>query len=188
MSVFHCGSCALKISWRLVVLYLRLVPFRSVDVYLCCIRVRMYALRGRAVCTYVCTTSFKACKSILLLLCILVPSPVRNLTSTSNGSHIIVTWLAPATPNGLVNYTVEIQERDLLSSVGNSVVMIQSVVTDELELTVAYETRPYHEYSVTVTSRTSAGMGEPVVESFTTEQEGMYMYMIYCAVYSMNLM
>ena len=106
---------------------------------------------------------------MLLLLCI-VPSPVRNLTASSNGTHIEVTWLPPATPNGIVNYSVVIQERDLLD---NTVMMVEIDVTVESILIVEYETRAYHEYSVTVTSQTSAGMGDAVMASFVTDQEGM---------------
>ena len=105
--------------------------------------------------------------------CSAAPSSVQNLMVTSNSTHIASLWGAPANPNGVVNYTVEIEERNLLN---NSTMVVLATTTSELELTVAYETRPYHEYSVTVTSRTSAGMGEPVVESFTTEQEGTYVY------------
>ena len=95
------------------------------------------------------------------------PSPAQNLTVRSNASYIFITWASPDYPNGVVNYTVIVQERNLLT---NATADIQSEVTATLELLVSYEVRAYHEYSISVTSQTGGGMGGTVLESFLTSQ------------------
>ena len=99
------------------------------------------------------------------------PSPAQNLTVTSNSSYIFITWAAPENPNGVVNYTVIVRERNLLT---NATADIESVVTVALERLVSYEVRAYHEYSISVTSQTSAGMGGTVMKSFLTPAGGTY--------------
>ena len=69
-----------------------------------------------------------------------------------------------------MNYTVEIVELNLLD---NSTTVLQTNVTTDLMLIVEYETRAYHEYTATVTSQTSAGMGDEVMDSFVTNEAGM---------------
>ena len=81
-------------------------------------------------------------------------------------------WAAPAYPNGVVNYTVEVQERSLLDDASVAATTIESVVTAELELIVEYVVEPYSEYTVSVTSQTSAGMGVAVNDSFQTPEGG----------------
>ena len=100
------------------------------------------------------------------------PSPAQNLTLDNNDTHIFITWAAPAYPNGVVNYTVEVQERSLLYNTGVPATTIESVVTAELELIVEYMVEPYSEYTVSVTSQTSAGVGVAVNDSFQTPEEG----------------
>ena len=87
-----------------------------------------------------------------------------------NGTHItIITWEAPEFPNGLVSYTVVIQERDLLTDTASIIVM--DVVVD-LMLIVNYPVEVYSEYTINVTSQTSAGEGETETMMFQTPEEG----------------
>ena len=101
-----------------------------------------------------------------------MPSPVLDLTASFNDTHIIITWEPPSAPNGLVNYTVVVQERDLLSDDTN--IPVTEVVTTELELIVEYPVEVYSEYTVNVTSQTSAGEGETETMQFQTPEEGAY--------------
>ena len=106
----------------------------------------------------------------LLLFFNAVPTPARNLTLDNNNTHIFITWAAPANPNGNVNYTVEVQERSLLNNAPATT--IESIVTTDLELIVELELESYSEYTVNVTSQTSAGMGMAVSDSFETPEGG----------------
>ena len=107
--------------------------------------------------------------TLVLLFIILVPSPVQNLTATSNATHIITMWVAPASPNGLVNYTIEIQEINLLT---HEITMFETMTVSEEALILERQVRPYLMYNVSVTSQTSAGAGETVMTSFTTPEAG----------------
>ena len=78
-------------------------------------------------------------------------------------------WGTPANPNGLVNYTVVVQEIDLLT---RAVTLIESVTVVEENLILMYQVRPYSMYNVSVTSLTIVGEGETVVESFRTDEDG----------------
>ena len=98
-----------------------------------------------------------------------VPSPVRNLTRSFNGTHItFVTWEAPEFPRGEVNYTVVIQERDLLTDATDVIAMYEVV---ELEVMVDYPVEAYSEYTINVTSQTRAGEGDTVTTMFQTPEE-----------------
>ena len=78
-------------------------------------------------------------------------------------------WGTPANPNGLVNYTVVVQEIDLLT---RAITLIESVTVVEENLILMYQVRPYSMYNVSVTSLTIVGEGETVVESFSTDEDG----------------
>ena len=78
-------------------------------------------------------------------------------------------WGTPANPNGLVNYTVVVQEIDLLT---RAVTLIESITVVEENLILMYQVRPYSMYNVSVTSLTIVGEGETVVESFSTDEDG----------------
>ena len=99
----------------------------------------------------------------------LVPSPVQNLTATSNGTHIVIAWLTPANPNGMLNYTVVVRETSLLTG---EVTLVQSFTFDKEGLALEYQVRPYSMYNVSVTSQTIAGRGDVVVTSFSTAEAG----------------
>ena len=99
----------------------------------------------------------------------LVPSPVQTLTTSFNDTHIIIAWEAPEFPRGLVNYTVVVRERDLLSDATDIIAM--DVVT-ELQLIVDYPVEAYSEYIINVTSQTSAGEGDTETMMFQTPEKG----------------
>lgn len=99
----------------------------------------------------------------------LVPSPVQSLTASSNFSHIIILWGAPASPNGLVNYTVVLQEINLLNS---EITLVESLTVSEESLIVERQVRPFSRYNVSVTSQTIVGEGEVVMFSFDTPEAG----------------
>ena len=69
-----------------------------------------------------------------------------------------------------MTYNVAVMESDLLTSDVNTIAS-ETMVT-ELELAVSYAVGPYSMYTITVTSQTSAGMGDPATFSFQTPEEG----------------
>ena len=85
-----------------------------------------------------------------------------------NDTHIIITWDEPSSPNGLVNYTLVVQERNLLT---NDTFVVKMKVVNELELIVDHPVTAYSEYTVNVTSQTSAGEGETRTARFQTMEE-----------------
>lgn len=87
----------------------------------------------------------------------------------NNDTHIFINWAAPANPNGVVNYTVQVLKRSLLDNVSEA---IRSEVTAELELVVSTAVEAYTVYTVRVTPQTSAGEGMSVTDSFETPEEG----------------
>jgi hypothetical protein len=89
-----------------------------------------------------------------------------------NGTHITsITWEAPEFPRGEVNYIVVIQERDLLTD-DTSIVAMDVVI--DLQLMVDYPVEVYSEYTINVTSQTSAGEGDTETIMFQTPEEGEY--------------
>ena len=98
---------------------------------------------------------------------------------SSNGTHITITWYSPSQPNGIVNYTVLLQEEDLLLGTTEDITMDKVVVT-ELLLVVPRMTEPYREYSATVTAQTSAGRGEDAFGILTTPEDGMFGFLLKC--------
>ena len=78
-------------------------------------------------------------------------------------------WGAPANPNGLVNYTIVVQEIDLLT---REITLIDDLTISKEGLVLEYQVRPYSMYNVSVTSLTITGEGEVVMTSFMTEEAG----------------
>ena len=78
-------------------------------------------------------------------------------------------WGIPASPNGLVNYTVVVQEIDLLT---REITLIEMLTVGEENLILMYRVQPYSMYNVSVTSLTVIGEGDVVMESFTTDEAG----------------
>lgn len=95
-----------------------------------------------------------------------MPSPVRNLTAEVNMSFIRITWESPEFPNGIVTY--------LLSIVGTDIALGDVVLNESQALNgmdyLLESIQPYSNYTVTVTSRTGAGEGDPVTTSVETPQ------------------
>ena len=89
--------------------------------------------------------------------------------SSNNDTHIIVTWEVPTTPNGRVNYTVKVEERDLLT---DDVIIIHTEVVTGTELTVQYQVEAYSVYNISVTSQTSVGMADAETDSFMSPEKG----------------
>ena len=73
-----------------------------------------------------------------------------------------------------MNYTVVVKERDLLDESSTPPTIIEKKITNGLELLVDYMVNAYHEYVVNVTTQTSAGMGESVMETFVTPEESKW--------------
>ena len=76
--------------------------------------------------------------------------------------------MAPDTPNGIVNYTVIVRERDLLSNGTN---IVATEVISGLFLIVETVVRPYTEYVAMVTAQTGGGVGDSVMTSQDTDEE-----------------
>ena len=86
-----------------------------------------------------------------------------------NDTHITITWDPPANPNGLVSYSISMTEIDLLS--GESVMVFTDVVS-EPGLVLEFLVMAHSEYTINVTSQTSAGVGETETYTFQTQQQG----------------
>ena len=89
----------------------------------------------------------------------------------SINDDIIIRWEAPATPNGLVSYTVKVEEIYLLTT-EVTIIHIETVNRTVTVLIVEVQIKAYSVYNICVTSQTSAGMAEAVTVSFTTPEEG----------------
>lgn len=94
------------------------------------------------------------------------------MTVSVNASQelIVITWLAPAFPNGVVNYTVQVEERVLIF---DTLTTIATEVVNEPSLSLNFTVQPYTEYIATVTAQTSAGEGNSAMGSLTTPEESM---------------
>ena len=105
-----------------------------------------------------------------LFISLSVPSPAQNVSVSSNNTHLIVTWEPPSEPNGIVTYTVQLLETDLLQS---TTVNITSQEVSELSLIIEFMTKPYRQYTATVTAQTVAGMGESEEGGLMTPEGGI---------------
>lgn len=121
---------------------------------------------------YMCVIYWPTYMWSILVLLFLVPSPVQNLTAAINVTHLLVTWCAPANPNGLVSYTVEIGESDLLDQQSNLLTSTFATNLSESDLFVEYPIRAYSRYDISVTSFTIAGSGEAVTTTVETSERG----------------
>ena len=110
--------------------------------------------------------------SLFLCIFLSVPSPAQNVSVSSNETHIIIRWDPPFEPNGVVNYTVLLQETDLVQ---NTTIDITLEEVTELSLIVSFETNPYREYVAIVTAQTGAGMGESTQGTLMTPEGGTTM-------------
>ena len=103
------------------------------------------------------------------MLYLTVPSPAQNVSISSNGTHITITWKPPSQPNGVVNYTVLLLETNLVQ---NTTVVITSEEVTDLLLVVPFMAEPYREYVAMVTAQTGAGVGESAKDMLTTPEGG----------------
>ena len=98
------------------------------------------------------------------------PSDARSVRVVTNGTHLRISWSEPASPNGVVTYNIVLMERDRLTS--DVITITSETMVTEFKLVVNYAVKPYSEYTVSVVSQTSAGMGDPVMSSFQTPEGG----------------
>ena len=98
------------------------------------------------------------------MVCCIVPAgPPRQLFSVAASStSIVVSWSAPATPNGVIT------EYQLQCS-GGGQVFIRSVMETTATLSGLL---PYTNYSCSITAHTSAGGGPAAYFSVFTKQDG----------------
>ena len=72
-------------------------------------------------------------------------------------------------PNGILNYSVLVEESDRLTDVTGIVLMDE--VTERLAVVMA---EAYSEYTISVTPQTSAGAGDTETVSISTPEDSMY--------------
>ena len=94
------------------------------------------------------------------------PSAVVGLSLNVNASHLIVTWIVPMTPNGMVRYDVILSGVNLVNNMPIDISSSSMNVTETM-YTVAHSSLPYSNYTAMVTAFTDGGFG-PV--STVTEQ------------------
>ena len=111
------------------------------------------------------STSFTITTVISLMMCCTVPAgPPRQFLSVSfNSTSIIVSWSAPATPNGVIT------EYQLQCS-GGGQVFSRTVMGSQTTTTLS-GLLPYTSYSCSITAHTSVGGGPAATTSVTTEQD-----------------
>ena len=99
----------------------------------------------------------------------IVPSAVQNLTTSFNNTHIIISWVEPQMPNGILKYSIVVEERDLVTDVTR--ILLMDEVTERLAVVMA---ELYSEYTVSVTPQTGAGSGDTTRASISTPQGSTY--------------
>ena len=99
-----------------------------------------------------------------------VPTTVQQLNITINSTHVIVTWNAPADPNGVVSYNVTVSGINLLNNA--SVLASTTVFLAETEYIVPHTSVPYSEYTAVVVPQTSAGSGPSQTDTVRTLEAG----------------
>lgn len=82
---------------------------------------------------------------------------------------VFVSWQAPLSPNGVLEYSVTLQGADLARP-GNLLPDLTTVTMETSHLFVT-PTPPYTQFTATVVPITAAGMGEAGMDSLTTNQE-----------------
>ena len=108
----------------------------------------------------------------MLYTCSVVPTVVQLLNITVNDTHVIVTWDAPADPNGVVSYNVTVSGINLIDDA--SVLNLTTVVLAETEYTIPHTSVPYSEYTAVVVPQTSAGSGPSQTDTVQTPEAGVY--------------
>ena len=100
------------------------------------------------------------------------PTIVQLLDITVNDTHVIVTWDAPADPNGAVSYNATVSGINLLNNA--SVLNPTTVFLSETEYIVPHTSVPYSEYTAVVVPQTSAGSGPSQTDTVRTLEAGTY--------------
>ena len=101
-----------------------------------------------------------------------MPSPVRNLTAElTNTSSADISWEEPEFLNGIITYTLSIEGVSLAT--GNTVENLTEVPSN---MEFQFDTQPYSNYTLVVTSRTGAGEGAPVSINFQTPEGSKWLF------------
>ena len=82
-------------------------------------------------------------------------------------SSVLISWLEPEFPNGIVEYVVSVEGTNIASG---AVVLNQSLSTTSSTEYLLNDVQPFSTYTVVVTSRTAAGNGDPVTITFDTPE------------------
>ena len=116
------------------------------------------------------STSFTIPTVISLMMCCTVPAgpPHQFLNVSLSSSSIILSWSAPATPNGVIT------EYQLQCSGGGQVFSrtVMGSQTQTQTTTTLSGLLPYTSYSCNITAHTSVGGGPAATTSLTTVQDG----------------
>ena len=100
-----------------------------------------------------------------------VPSAVLNVMLTESTGSLLATWDAPLSPNGVLEYTLTLNQTDLARP--TTVLPQLTNVTNQTEFLFSFILPPYHLYTVTVTPFTGAGEGEAGMDSLQTNESSM---------------
>ena len=121
---------------------------------------------------------YNACFAINCNFCCfsIAPSSPRNVTVVNETSTtLLVTWLTPSIPNGVViNYQVNYTGFTSVNLVPTSFFQPQFITIPANETSVVLlDLVPYSKYTIVVRAYTSAGPGEPSEEiEDRTEEDG----------------
>ena len=96
------------------------------------------------------------------------PSAVLNVAISEISGGLSVTWDAPLFPNGVLLYTVTLNQTDL----ARPTTVLPELANDTAETEVFFNLTlsPHHLYTVTVTPFTGAGEGEADMDSVQTNE------------------
>lgn len=106
----------------------------------------------------------------MLLLLFSVPTAVQDVMASFNGTHIIITWSPPTSPNGVLSYLIDIRKRDLLTQQTN--IILSALVVTELKFLIN-NPKAFSEYTIDVTSQTNAGIGVTQIAMLQTPEGGI---------------
>ena len=104
----------------------------------------------------------------------LVPTPVQGLDLEVTSNQIMVSWMSPSMPNGVVNYNVTLSAVNLVNSQPPIVINQPSAVVTETMYTVNHISVPYSSYTVMVFASTSAGNSDTVTMTVVTPEAGIF--------------
>ena len=91
-----------------------------------------------------------------------------NVTS----DQIMVTWMSPSKPNGVVNYNVTLSAVNLVNGQPPIVINQPSAVVTDTMYTVNHISVPYSSYTVMVFASTSAGNSDTEMVTIQTPEAG----------------